>query len=81
MTARHDAVFEEYGAHLIDNMAALEQPALNDPSVAATERFDRARIYSDEGRLTVRHGAQELVASYGGWRPGDPPCHRDVLCQ
>ncbi|MEU9761936.1 hypothetical protein AB0D98_19745 [Streptomyces sp. NPDC047987] len=62
--ARHDAVLEEYGAHLVDFMAALERPALNDPSVAATERFDRARINADDARLTVRHGAQELVAAY-----------------
>ncbi|MFJ5635050.1 hypothetical protein ACIQF5_20735 [Streptomyces goshikiensis] len=58
VTARHDAVLEEYGAHLIDYMAALERPALNDPSVAATERFDRARIDADDARLTVRDGAQ-----------------------
>ncbi|WP_435059289.1 hypothetical protein [Streptomyces sp. bgisy060] len=63
-TARHDAVLEEYGAHLIDYMAALERPALNDPCVAVTERFDRARINADDARLTVRHGAKELVAAY-----------------
>ncbi|MFI5864736.1 hypothetical protein [Streptomyces sp. NPDC051546] len=63
-TARHDAVLEEYGAHLVDYMAALERPALNDPSVSETERFDRARINADDARLTVRHGAQELVSAY-----------------
>ena len=64
-TARHDAVLEEYGAHLVDFLAALERPALNDPSVGPTERFDRARIDADDARLTVRHGADEqLVAAY-----------------
>ncbi|RNG38035.1 hypothetical protein [Streptomyces botrytidirepellens] len=42
--ARHDTVLEQYGAHLVDFVGALERPALNDPSVAETERFDRARI-------------------------------------
>lgn len=63
--ARHDAVLEEYGAYLVDFRAALERPALNDPSVGATERFDRARIDADDARLTARHGAhQQLVAAY-----------------
>ncbi|MEH6376247.1 hypothetical protein V7793_18245 [Streptomyces sp. KLMMK] len=62
---RHEAVLEEYGAHLVDFLAALERPALNDPSVGATERFDRARIDADDARLTVRHGAgEEVVAAY-----------------
>ncbi|MFJ5951447.1 hypothetical protein [Streptomyces noursei] len=62
---RHDAVLEEYGAHLVDFLAALKRPALNDPSVGATERFDRARIDADDARLTVRRDAgEQLVAAY-----------------
>lgn len=65
VVARHDAVLDEYGEHLVDFLAALERPALNDPSVGATERFDRARIDADDARLTGRHGAAEpLVAAY-----------------
>ncbi|MFI6278089.1 hypothetical protein [Streptomyces sp. NPDC050988] len=63
--ARHDAVFEEYGAHLVDFLAALERPSLNDPSVAETERFDRARIAADDARLAVRLSPEEAqVAAY-----------------
>lgn len=45
--ARHEAVLEAFGARLVDFLAALERPALNDPGVAETERFDRARIGSE----------------------------------
>lgn len=63
--SRHDTVLEEFGGHRVDFLAALERPALNDPSVAETERFDRARIDADDARLAVRlspDGAQ--VAAY-----------------
>lgn len=63
--ARHDAVLEEHGEHLVDFLAALQRPALNDPRVGATERFDRAMIDADDARLSVCHGAAEpLVAAY-----------------
>jgi hypothetical protein len=62
---RHDAVLEQFGAHLVDFSSALERPALNDPSIGETERFDRARIDADDARLAVRYGAGEhLVAAY-----------------
>ncbi|MFC8016615.1 hypothetical protein [[Kitasatospora] papulosa] len=56
VAVRHGTVLEEYGAYLVDFLAALEHPALNDPSVAETERFDRARIDADDARIAVRHG-------------------------
>ncbi|MGW3930385.1 hypothetical protein ACWECC_20120 [Streptomyces microflavus] len=65
VVTRHDAVLEEFGAHLVDFLSALECPALNDPSIGETERFDRARIDADDARITVRHGQDEhLVAAY-----------------
>lgn len=56
VSARHDAVLEEYGAVLVDFVAALERPALFDSSFAATARFDRARIDADDARIALRVG-------------------------
>ncbi|MER5615883.1 hypothetical protein [Streptomyces sp. NPDC002215] len=65
VVARHDAVLQEFGEHLVDFLSALECPALNDPSISETERFDRARIDTDDARIAVRHGAgEEPVAAY-----------------